>query len=47
MIYIAEKIGFEEYRRKKEFRLVRGKKYDGQTFRLNMEKFIKFLKKRI
>ena len=42
MIHIAEKVGFEEYRRKKEFRLVRGKKYDGLTFRLNMEKFKKF-----
>ena len=47
MIHIAEKIGFEEYRRKKEFRLVRGKKYDGLTFRLNMEKFKKFIKKKI
>ena len=47
MVHIAEKIGFEEYRRKKEFRLVRGKKYDGLTFRLNMEKFKKFLKKKI
>ena len=47
MVHIAEKIGFEEYRRKKEFRLVRGKKYDGLTFRLNTEKFKKFLKKRI
>ena len=44
MIHIAEKIGFEEYRRKKEFRLVRGKKYDGLTFRLNMEKFNYFIK---
>lgn len=47
MIHIAEKIGFEEHRRKNDFRVVRGKKYDGLTFRLNMEKFIKFLKKKI
>lgn len=39
MIALAEKIGFEEYRRKKDYRTVSGKKYDGLTFRLNLEKF--------
>ena len=39
MIHVAEKIGFEECRRKVDFRMVRGERYDGLTFRLNEEKF--------
>ena len=39
MIGLAEKLGFEEYRRKRDYRTVSGKKYDGLTFRLNLEKF--------
>ena len=45
MIHIAEKIGFEECRRKKDFRVVRGEKYDGLTFKLNEEKFERFYEK--
>lgn len=45
MIHIAEKIGFEECRRKKNFRVVRGDHYDGLTFRLNVEKFAGFVEK--
>ena len=44
MIHVAEKIGFEECRRKENLRLVRGQRYDGLTFRLNEEKFKKFWK---
>lgn len=43
MIHVAEKIGFEECCRKKDFREVRGRKYDGLTFKLNEEKFHEFL----
>ncbi len=32
MIALAEKMGFEEIRRKKDFRVVDGMKYDGLTF---------------
>jgi len=39
MIHIAEKIGFEECCRKVGIRTVRGKSYDGLTFRLNKEKY--------
>ena len=39
MIGLAEKLGFEEYRRKKGLRTMAGKPYDGLTFRLNEEKF--------
>ncbi|MBQ4545826.1 MAG: GNAT family N-acetyltransferase [Oscillospiraceae bacterium] len=39
MIKCAEKLGFEECRRKKDLRLVNGKHYDGLTFRLDKEKF--------
>lgn len=39
MIKCAEKLGFEECRRKKDLRLVRGEHYDGLTFRLGKEKF--------
>lgn len=39
MIHIAEKMGFEECDRKKGIRMVRGERYDGLTFRLNLECF--------
>jgi len=42
MIHIAEKLGFEECCRKKNFRTVRGKYYDGLTFQLNWDKFLSF-----
>ena len=42
MIHIAERMGFEECRRKKGIRTVRGEKYDALTFRLNMEKYAAF-----
>lgn len=44
MIHLAEKIGFEECRRKKDLRMVRGERYDGLTFRLNVEKFEQYLR---
>ena len=47
MIHVAEKIGFEECRRKENFRLVRGERYDGLTFRLNEEKFRQFWKENV
>ena len=34
MIRLAEKMGFSEFMRKKDLRLVRGQRYDGLTFRL-------------
>lgn len=34
MICLAEKMGFSEFMRKKDLRLVRGQRYDGLTFRL-------------
>ena len=37
MIGLAKKLGFEEYTRKPDLRTVRGQKYDGLTFRLNLE----------
>lgn len=36
MIALAGKLGFKEVRRKKDLRTVRGKKYDGLTFRLRI-----------
>lgn len=39
MIHLAKKLGFEEYRRKKNLRLVKEVYYDGLTFRLNIDKF--------
>jgi RimJ/RimL family protein N-acetyltransferase len=39
MIHIAKKLGFEECMRNIDMRFVRGKLYDGLTFRLNYEKF--------
>ncbi len=44
MVHIAERMGFEECRRKVGLRTVRGKKYDGLTFRLNMGKYDLFRK---
>lgn len=43
MIHIAERMGFEECLRKTAIRMVRGKKYDGLTFRLNMQKYAEFI----
>ncbi|MBQ7123970.1 MAG: GNAT family N-acetyltransferase [Oscillospiraceae bacterium] len=45
MIRCAEKLGFEECMRKKNFRLVHGERYDGLSFKLNLRKFEEFLKK--
>lgn len=42
MIHIAEKMGFEECRRKTGVRFVRGKAYDGLTFKLNKDKYNEF-----
>lgn len=42
MVHIAEKMGFEECGRKKGLRMVRGKTYDGLTFRLNLKKYAAF-----
>ena len=42
MIHIAEKMGFEECRRKVGIRSVRGEIYDGLTFKLNKDKFSGF-----
>lgn len=39
MIRLAEKLGFEECRRKKGIRSVRGQNYDGLTFKLDREKY--------
>ncbi|HOP10425.1 MAG TPA: GNAT family protein [Oscillospiraceae bacterium] len=39
MIGLAQKLGFEECKRKPNLRFVRGEYYDGLTFRLNFEKF--------
>ena len=45
MVKCAEKLGFEECRRKKDLRFVRGKHYDGLTFRLSKEKFYSYYNK--
>ncbi len=42
---LIEKIGFEECNREENFRTIRGKLYDGLTFRLNKERYYKFHKK--
>lgn len=42
MIKCAEKLGFEECRRKIGLREVRGEKFDGLTFRLDKEKFYNY-----
>lgn len=47
MVHIARTLGFEECRRKKGFRTVRGEKYDGLTFRLNPDKFEDFCQNRL
>jgi RimJ/RimL family protein N-acetyltransferase len=39
MINLAEKIGFKEMKRKKKYRKVRNKLYDGLTFILNQDDF--------
>lgn len=39
MIHIAERLGFEECRRKAGIRLVGENRYDGLTFRLNRDKY--------
>lgn len=39
MLGLAAKLGFEEYCRKPGLRLVRGRRYDGLTLRLNMERY--------
>lgn len=41
MIALAEKLGFVECRRKIGLRLVRGERYDGLTFRLDTEQFMR------
>ncbi len=43
MVKCAEKLGFEICKRKIDYREINGKKYDGLTFRLNKEKFCKYL----
>lgn len=47
MIHLAQKLGFEECCRKSEIRKVRGKVYDGLTFRLNMNSYqsVKYMKR--
>lgn len=42
MIRLAGKLGFEECRRKKGIRQVRGKRYDGLTFVLDQKRYQKF-----
>lgn len=44
MVKCAAKLGFEVCRRKENFRHVRGKDYDGLTFRLDNGKFYDFLR---
>ncbi len=41
MIGLAEKLGFEECNREENVRNVRGNNYDGLTFKLSIENFIK------
>lgn len=43
LIGLATKLGFEECHRKIAFRKVRGEMYDGLTFRLNMNKFFRYI----
>lgn len=42
MIGLANKLGFTECRRKPDFRTVRGQKYDGLTFRLDLDSYRRF-----
>lgn len=46
MIHIAQKMGFAEHRRKAGIRTVRGKSYDGLTFRLDPERYAAFCRER-
>lgn len=39
MVRLALKLGFKEFERKKDFRKVNGKNYDGLTFKLNKDIF--------
>ena len=41
MIALAEKIGFQEYRRIKDLRVIDGKTYDALTFKITKEEFYK------
>lgn len=43
---LIKKVGFEECNRVPEFRTIRGQKYDGLTFKLNMAKYQAFRSKR-
>jgi len=45
MIGLAQKLGFEECKRKPNLRLVRGEYYDGLTFRLNLKSLIPLMLK--
>ena len=45
MIKCAEKLGFKECRRKIDYRVVHGEKFDGLTFVLDKEKFNNFYNK--
>ncbi len=42
MVHIAERMGFEECGRKKNLRMVRGKRYDWVTFHLDRKKYTAF-----
>ena len=46
MIHIAQKMGFAEHRRKAGIRTVRGKSYDGLTFRLDPVRYAAFCRER-
>ena len=47
MVHIAEQMGFVECGRKKDLRMVRGKKYDWVTFQLDRKKYAAFKKEKI
>jgi RimJ/RimL family protein N-acetyltransferase len=42
MVHVAERMGFVECCRKRALRLVRGRRYDGLTFRLDLGRFAAF-----
>ena len=44
MIGLAQKLGFVECCRKRDLRLVRGERYDGLTFRLDTDAFMRHLR---
>jgi RimJ/RimL family protein N-acetyltransferase len=46
MVHVAERMGFVECCRKQGFRLVRGRRYDGLTFRLDPDRFAAFCRSR-